>query len=198
MSGIAGSNDGVTAHALRRELHASRAVPSVITGVLVAAACILLFLEAVLKAVGDPPFLIDLDEVAAALGRLPGLVPASVLVPAGLLVFILGLVLALAAVLPGRRARFAVPNARAAVVVDSEILAATLARRARLAAGVGPEQVLVTVGRRRVEVSVRPTSGIPVDAEAVRQAVEEDLRGTVAEPFPTVQVAIAPSGVIGQ
>jgi hypothetical protein len=91
-----------------------------------------------------------------------------------------------------------VPNGRAAVVVDAEILAATLARRARLAAGVGPEQVLVTVGRRLVEVAVRPTSGIPVDAEAVRRAVEEDLRGTIAEPFPTVKVSIAPSGVIGQ
>ncbi len=198
MSGTTSSVDGVTARALRRELHSSRAVPSVITGILVAAACILLFLEAVLKAVGDPPFLIDLDAVATALGRLPDLLPASVLVPAGLLVFVVGLVLVLAAVLPGRRARYAVPNARAAVVVDSEILAATLARRARLAAGVGPEQVLVTVGRRLVEVAVRPTSGIPVDAETVRRAVEEDLRGTIAEPFPTVKVSIAPSGVIGQ
>ncbi|MHA7263070.1 DUF6286 domain-containing protein [Arthrobacter sp. TMN-37] len=198
MNGPAAGVDEVTQHALRRELHASRAVPSILTGTVVAAVSILLFLEAVLKAVGDPPFLIDLDRLAASLGRLPDLLPASLLVPAGLLVFVVGLMLFLAAVLPGRRARYAVPNGRAAVVVDAEILAATLARRARLAAGVGSEQVLVTVGRRLVEVTVRPTSGIPVDAESVRLAVQEDLRGTVAEPFPAVRVAVAPSGVIGQ
>jgi hypothetical protein len=190
--------DEVTARALRRELHASRAVPSVITGALVAAACVLLFLEAVLKAVGDRPFLLDLEQAAVWLGALPGSVPPSILVPAWLLVFGIGLVLFLAAVLPGRRARYAMPDARTAVVVDAEIVASSLARRARLTAGVGPEQVLVTVGRRLVEVSVRPTSGIPVNADEVRAAVDEELRGTVAEPFPTVRVAIAPSGVIGQ
>jgi hypothetical protein len=166
--------------------------------VLIAAACVLLFLEAVLKAVGDRPFLVDLERAAVWLGDLPRSVPPSLLVPAGLLVFVVGLVLFLAGVLPGRRARYAVPNARTAVVVDAEILASSLARRARLTAGVGPEQVLVTVGRRLVEVSVRPTSGIPVNADEVRAAVEGELRGTVAEPFPAVRVTIAPSGVIGQ
>ena len=198
MSRHDGAVDEVTARALRRELHASRAVPSVITGAVVAAACVLLFLEAVLKAVGDRPFLIDLERVGTWLGALPRSVPPSLLVPAGLLLLVIGLVLFLAAVLPGRRARYAIPNSRTAVVVDAEILASSLARRARLTAGVGPEQVLVTVGRRLVEVSVRPTSGIPVQAEGVRAAVEEELRGTVAEPFPTVRVTIAPSGVIGQ
>jgi hypothetical protein len=159
---------------------------------------VLLFLEAVLKAVGDRPFLLDLERTAVELGALPGRVPPSLLVPACLLVFVIGLVLFLAAVLPGRRARYAIPDARTAVVVDAEILASSLARRARLTAGVGPEQVLVTVGRRLVEVSVRPTSGIPVNADEVRAAVDEELRGTIAEPFPTVRVTIAPSGVIGQ
>jgi hypothetical protein len=198
MSSEYGAVDEVTARALRRELHASRAVPSVITGVVVAAACLLLFLEAVLKAVGDRPFLVDPGEAAGWLGRLPAGVPPSILVPAGLLVFVIGCVLFLAAVLPGRRARYAMPGVRTAVVVDAEILASALARRARLTAGVGPEQVLVTVGRRLVEVSVRPTSGIPVDAAEVREAVDDELRGTIAEPFPAVRVTIAPSGVIGQ
>nr|WP_269436913.1 DUF6286 domain-containing protein [Arthrobacter gengyunqii] len=109
-----------------------------------------------------------------------------------------GLVLFLQAVLPGRRPRYALPNPRAAVVVDAEVLASSLARRARLTAGVTSEQVLVTVGRTRVDVRIRPTSGVPVDEDAVRNAVAEELELTGLEPRPEVRVQVSQMGVIGQ
>ncbi|WP_216698712.1 DUF6286 domain-containing protein, partial [Arthrobacter sp. H41] len=115
-----------------------------------------------------------------------------------LLLFAVGLALFLLAVLPGRRIRYVVPSGRAAVVVDAEVLASALARRARQAAGVAPEQVMVTVGRKTADIQVRPTSGIPVDAAGVQSAVEDDLRHASVEPLPVVRVRIAPSGVIGQ
>ena len=120
------------------------------------------------------------------------------LAAAGALIFLVGLFFFLAAVLPGRRARLNIPNERAAVVVDAEVLASSLARRARVAAGVAPEQVLVTIGRRLVDVQVRPTSGIPVNEAAVREAVEDELRLTAVDPVPEVHVIVAQSGVIGQ
>lgn len=188
----------VTPRILRRELHASRAVPAVLTAAVVVLVSALLFLEAVLKAVGDPPFLLDFERAAAWLGRLPtGAEPAALGV-GSLLLFAVGLALFLLAVLPGRRIRYVVPSGRAAVVVDAEVLASALAKRARQAAGVAPEQVMVTVGRRTADVQVRPTSGIPVDAAGVQAAVEDDLRHASVKPLPVVRVRIAPSGVIGQ
>ena len=83
-------------------------------------------------------------------------------------------------------------------MVDAEVLASSLARRARLTAGVTPDQVLVTVGRTRVEVRVRPTSGIPVDSDAVRAAVEDELALTGLQPQPTVTVLVSTVGAIGQ
>ena len=48
------------------------------------------------------------------------------------------------------------------LMVDDQVLAASLARRARTDAAVGPGQVLVTVHGERVEVQLSPTSGTPV------------------------------------
>lgn len=188
----------LTSDVIRRETHASRAVPSTIAAVLVILASLYVMLEAALKALGQDPWLVGPEAAAGWIGSLPDGVSSSVLAAAGALIFLIGLFFFLAAVLPGRKARLSIPNERAAVVVDAEVLASSLARRARVAAGVTPEQVLVTIGRRLVEVQVRPTSGIPVSEQSVQAAVEDEFRRTDIEPVPEVRVAIAQSGVIGQ
>lgn len=188
----------LTSDVIRRETHASRAVPATIVAGLVILVCLYVMLEAALKALGQDPWLLGPEATAGWLGALPAGVSASVLAAAGVLIFLVGLLFFLAAILPGRRARLSIPNGRAAVVVDAEVLASSLARRARVAAGVTPEQVLVTIGRRLVDVQVRPTSGIPVNQESVQAAVEDELRRTAIDPVPEVSVAIAQSGVIGQ
>lgn len=188
----------LTSHVIRREMHSSRAVPATVVAALVTLACLYGMLEAALKALGQDAWLVAPEEAAAWVGSLPGGIAPSLLGAAGALLFLVGLIFLLTAVLPGRRARLSIPNERAAVVVDAEVLASSLARRARGAAGVTPEQVLVTIGRRLVEVQVRPTSGIPVDHQAVQAAVEDELNRTAVDPVPQVRVAVAPSGVIGQ
>ncbi|MHA7218994.1 DUF6286 domain-containing protein [Arthrobacter sp. MDT1-48-3] len=192
------STPASTARLVRRELHSSRAIASVGTAVLLIVALLVLLFEALLKAVGDEPFLVDLEAAAAWVGTLPGAAPASLLGAGSALLLVLGALLLLLAVLPGRRLRYTIPNERAAVVVDAEVVASSLARRARMAAGVAPEQVLVTVGRTTVTVQVRPTSGVPVDADAVRVAVADDLRRSSVVPEPRITVIVAESGVIGQ
>ena len=84
-----------------------------------------------------------------------------------------------------------------AVVVDDEVIASALARRARLAANVTPEQVMVVVSRRQVIVNVRPTSGVPVDGGAVRAAVDSELGEMALLPVPEVRINLASAGVIG-
>lgn len=188
----------LTQRVVRRELHSSRAAPSIVAAVLISAFCLYVMFEAALKATGQDPWLVGPDQAAGWVGSLSDNVAAAPLVGAGLLVFVVGLVFFLNAVLPGRRARYTIPNPRTAIVVDAEVLASALARRARVAAGVTGDQVMVTVGRRAVEVQVRPTSGVPVDVEGVRNVVEDELLKTSVEPLPAVRVAVAPSGVIGQ
>lgn len=191
-------NIRLTSEVIRRETHSSRAVPSTILAVIIILVCLYVMLEAALKALGQAPWLVGPETAAGWVGSLPAGVPGTVLAAAGALLFLIGLIFFLAAVLPGRKARLSIPNERAAVVVDAEVLASSLARRARVAAGVTPEQVLVTIGRRLVEVQVRPTSGIPVSADFVRTAVEDELERTAVDPLPEVRVLVAESGVIGQ
>ncbi|MBF4994726.1 hypothetical protein ITX31_11470 [Arthrobacter gandavensis] len=189
---------GSTARIVRRETHAARTVPAVIAAVLGILFCLYVLLEAVLQSLGQDEWLIDPPTFAHWLAGLPRDADPLMLGLAGALIFLAGLWFFLMAVLPGRRARYALPNPRAAVVVDAEVLASSLARRARLTAGVTSEQVLVTVGRTRVEVRVRPTSGIPVDPEALRAAVEDELALTGLQPLPAVSVLVSTVGAIGQ
>ena len=155
-------------------------------------------LEATLQALGQDAWLTDPAALGYWLSRLPAETDSAVLGLSGLLILLAGLVFFLQAVLPGRRPRYALPNPRAAVVVDAQVLASSLARRARITAGVSAEQVLVTVGRSRVDVRIRPTSGIPVSEDAVREAVAEELELTGVDPRPEVRVQISQVGVIGQ
>jgi hypothetical protein len=108
-----------------------------------------------------------------------------------------GLFFFLSAILPGRRARHLLEEPGVAVVVDDEVIASALARRARQAANVTPEQVMVVVSQRQAVVNVRPTSGVPVSETTVREAVEDELRSMAPIPMPAVRVNLAESGVIG-
>lgn len=182
---------------VHRETHSSRAVPALILAGLTATAALYVLLEALLQALGQPAWLVAPADVGAWFAALPELSP-SLLAAAGLFLAVVGLLLLGQALLPGRRARHGLPSSRAAVVVDAEVIAASLARRARLAAGVNPEQVLVTVARKLVDVQVRPTSGIPVDSDAVRAAVDDELGSCALDPQPEVRVRIASRGVVGQ
>jgi len=100
-------------------------------------------------------------------------------------------------VLPGRRARHLLPDRRAAVVVDDEVIAAALARRARLAANVAKEQVMVVVSRNRITVNVRPTSGVPLRPDAVLEAVRREVEEMGPWPMPEVRIQVATAGVVG-
>ncbi|MBO0909249.1 DUF6286 domain-containing protein [Arthrobacter sunyaminii] len=192
------SNDVRTRQIVRRETHASRAAASIVLVILAIIFCLYVLLEATLQALGQDAWLTDPAALGAWLSRLPENADSAILGLSGLLILLAGLVFFLQAVLPGRRPRYSLPNPRAAVVVDAEVLASSLARRTRLTAGVTAEQVLVTVGRTRIDVRIRPTSGIPVDEEAVRAAVTEELELTGLAPRPEVRVQVSSVGVIGQ
>jgi hypothetical protein len=182
---------------LKRETRSSRAVAAVIAAVLVIVLCGFALLETALRAFGQPPWLIDPEAAMAQILALPEGARPLLLGVVGAVLVMAGLFFFLNAVLPGRRARHLLWDRRAAVVVDDEVIASALARRARLAANVGPEQVMVVVSRNRVVVNVRPTSGVPLNADAMLAAVNDELRAMGPSPMPEARINVAPEGVIG-
>ncbi|MET4902185.1 DUF6286 domain-containing protein [Paenarthrobacter sp. CC6] len=189
--------DPAMSRILRRETHSSRAGAAVIAAVLVIILCVYALLEAGVRAVGQPPWLVDPTTAAERIIALPEGISPLLLGASGAVVAMVGLFFLFHAVLPGRRARHLLRDPRTAVVVDDEVLASALARRARMAANVTQEQVMVVVSRQTVVVNVRPTSGSRVSHDAVLAAVQAELEEMSPVPMPTVRVNLASSGVIG-
>jgi hypothetical protein len=163
----------------------------------VAVVCAYGLLESTLQALGQPAWLIDPESAARAVAGLPAGVNRGLLGLVGAVLAMIGLILVAVAVRPGRRGRRSLPGGRIAVVVDDEVLASALARRARAAAVVRPEQVNVVMTEREAIVHVRPTSGIPVRAEDVLAAAEDELARLRPEPYLQLRVRVEGTGVVG-
>ncbi|WP_240630363.1 DUF6286 domain-containing protein [Specibacter cremeus] len=182
---------------LRREAYSSRAPLSIIAAIVIGLLAVYGLLEAMLRVLRQPPWLLDPPVAARWIADLPHGVSSTLLGVIGAVVVLLGLVALANALLPGRRARHVIPDPRVAVVVDDEVIASALARRARTVAGVTREQVMVVVSRAAVQVNIRPTSGIRLAEEAIRAAVQAEVDAMVLDPRPAVRVQVGQSGVIG-
>lgn len=110
-------------------------------------------------------------------------IPAPWIVASGVIVALVGIILVLVAVTGGRRARHVLNTVRSVTVVDDEVIASALARRAASTAGISPDNTEVTISRRRVDVRLTPISGVPVNQTAVVSAVAEELDSYQLEPL---------------
>lgn len=182
----------------RRQTHSPRSFASIIAGVLVALICLYFMFEAAMKSIGQEVWLKSPGQWWQWFAALPQGANVPLVALGSVIILLLGLFFLLQGLLPGRKARRAIANDRAVVVIDHEVLAATLARRARAEANVSPEQVVVVVGHSAVDVQVRPTSGIRIDADAVSAAVADELARNLIDPAPSVTVRVADTGVVGQ
>ncbi|ALV41077.1 hypothetical protein AU252_07860 [Pseudarthrobacter sulfonivorans] len=182
-----------------RETHSSRAAVAIVAAVLVMGLAGYGLLESAVHAIGQPAWLIEPQLAAERIVALPAGIPPLLLGASGAVVAMVGMFFLLNAILPGKRARHVLNGigTSSAVVVDDEVIASALARSARLAANVTPEQVMVVVSRRQAIVNVRPTSGVPVAEAAVLAAVQDELSGMSLVPVPDVRVNISTVGVIG-
>lgn len=200
-SGSRRSNGPDMRRILYRETHSSRAAVSVAAAVLVLVLAAYGVLESGVHALGQPAWLIEPQVAAQRIVDLPAGVPPLLLAATGAVLAMVGLIFLLNGILPGKRARHLLATGHGpgspAVMVDDEVIASSLARRARLAANVTPEQVMVVVSQRQVLVNVRPTSGVPVDQDRVLEAVRDELEQMLLQPAPVPRVNVAPSGVIG-
>ncbi|MDR6170240.1 MULTISPECIES: hypothetical protein [unclassified Curtobacterium] len=188
------THDRVYRRIVRRETNASRSgavvVAMLVTLVLAAAAVFaaaLVFLDQ--RALGvDPRAVVD------AAARAPRGLDATVVVGIAAIVALAGLVFLAQGLLPQRRPRHAMSSSRLAVVIDDEVLASAAARAARSATRLGQDAAVGTVGRRTVDVVLRPPAGADVPAVAATEAVTAEFAAIDAQPGVTARVRVQPTG----
>ena len=182
---------------VRREMHSPRSTPAIALAVAIVLVAAWVGTESVLHYLGRPALLVDPVDAFDAAIALPTAVTAPALIGTGVVLALLGLALVLLAVTPGRRASHHGRTGRTAVIVGNRAIASALARRAARAAGVGNDQVVVSVARRVAEVRVSRSSGWPVDEQAVAAAVQLEIAALDVSPALRSTVVVERHGVVG-
>jgi hypothetical protein len=161
---------------LRRETHSSRSGVAVTLAVLLILVFAWIGTESVLAAVGTAPLLVAPADAASAVLGAAG-APVGTLTAIGVVVAIIGLVLIVVSLAPGRRGRRAAGADRTAVVVDDRVIARSLARTASFAGDVHPDRVNVSVGKKVALVEIDPVSGRTADLRSIEEAVRDEIGG---------------------
>ncbi|UAJ78915.1 hypothetical protein IT072_17110 [Leifsonia sp. ZF2019] len=187
---------GVDARIVRRETHSPRSTAAVVTAIAIAVVVCWLALESVLHLLQLPPVLMSPRDILTRVAAAPSAGSATLVVVA-IAAGLLGLVLLALSILPGRRPRRRLAAERLAIVADDTMLASALARRAAQVAGVAPDAVTVSLGRRSGTVRIVPVSGAPVDRDAVRNAVTEEFAAAGTGAPMRIAVVVPPSGKVG-
>jgi len=180
----------------RRELHSPRSGASIVVASLVVLALAYVATETVLAIAQQSPLLVSPTDMGKGIAGATSL-DTGILIAAGVVVALIGIVLIVIAVAPGRRARRGIDSERTAVVVDNEVIASALARHAARAGRVSPDNVSVSVSHRAAVVDLTPASGMPVDKDAVLAAVQAELDTLGLAPTLTPRVVISSRGKVG-
>jgi hypothetical protein len=196
MSDLSTPPTGTYRRIARRETHSPRSTLAIVLAVIVIVVCLWFATEIVLGLLNQPPLLVSVPALASAIVAVPS-VPVAFLWAFGAVAALLGLVLIVAAVTPGRTARHIVATEQTVSIVDNQVVASALARHAAFAANVNPDNVRVTVSHRRAIVRLVPVSGLPVDVAAVTRAVDEQLAGYRLSPGIRSRVIVNESGKVG-
>lgn len=189
------SNGSVERRIRRRSVHRSRSTAVAVALVVLALVAAWIGTESVLRAIGRPPLLADPQTaVDAALQTDAAFVTIAEVIAVVLVV--LGIVLIVLALKPGRQHRSVVQHDRGAVVIDTRIVASTAANAAGTAAGVPEGNASATARGRRTEVRIVPVTGIPVDEQAVQAAVRDRLSGLDERFGQNIRVRIDEKGTL--
>lgn len=195
MSGI---DPGLYRRVLRREQHSSRSGSAIVVLVLLTLVVGYVGVEAVYAALGRRALLFSpIDVVATLTSSVDGGGTSGLVLGAGVVAAILGLVLIGLAVTPGRRGRHTVDDDRVALVVDDRVIASSLARAARVSGRLSDQQVSAWVSRRRAQIDLTPASGVAVDEQSVEAATRSELESVAYRPELTARVRTTDTGRVG-
>ena len=117
------------------------------------------------------------------------MVPAG-LIAAGVVIAVVGLIVLVIAVAPGRLSRHEMAWDDRAVVVDNGVVASSIAQHLSNESGIARENVVVGVAHRTVDVTVRPPLGIPVDIDRLRAIVDDEVASYRLTPSVRTRVRV--------
>ena len=167
--------DAVLRTVVRRETHSPRTVAMLVVVVLLLLALAYAAVEIILDLTGAQPLLVSPGEALNAVVAAPtALMPVAFIV-GGVVLAILGLIVLVIALKPGRLSRHEMEWGECAVVVDNGVVASALAQHLSNESGIARDDIVVGVAHRAVDVTVRPPIGIPVDEAQLRRIVDEEV-----------------------
>ncbi len=167
--------DSVLRTVVRRETHSPRTGAMLVVVILLVLAAVYAAVEIGLSLAGRPPLLVAPGAAFDALAALPTAVVPAALIAIGAVIAVVGLIVLVIAVAPGRLSRHEMTWGDRAVVVDNGVVASSIAQHVSLESGIARENVVVGVAHRSVDVTVRPPLGIPVDLERLRTIVDDEV-----------------------
>ncbi len=187
--------DGIYSRLVRRETHSSRSTIAIVVALILAIVLAWIAVESVLAALGQPALLAaPADAVKAVLDAASA--PAGAIVAGAVVVAVVGLILVIVSLSPGRRGRRSAGVDRTAVVVDDRVIAQRLAQTAGYAGDISPDQVKVSVGGGSVDVLLELQPGRTVDKAGVQRSVEEELAGYDITPALRPKVRVSEKGSV--
>lgn len=189
------SNGSVERRIRRRSVHRSRSTAVAVALVVLALVAAWVGTESVLRAIGRPPLLAD-PQTAVDAALQPDAAFVTIAEVIAVVLVVLGIVLIVLALKPGRQHRSVVQHDRGAVVIDTRIVASTAANAAGTAAGVPEGNASATARGRRTDVRIVPVTGIPIDEQAVQAAVRDRLSGLDERFGQNIRVRIDEKGTL--
>ena len=189
------SNGSVERRIRRRSVHRSRSTAVTVALVVLVLVAAWIGTESVLRAIGRPPLVADPQTAVDAALR-PDAAFTTIAEVVAVVLVVLGVVLIVLALKPGRQHRSVVEHERGAVIIDTRIVASTAANAAGMAAGVPEGNASATARGRRTEVRVVPVTGVPVDEALVRDAVRDRLVGLDERFGRSVRVRVEEKGTL--
>ncbi|MDU0366798.1 DNA/RNA endonuclease G [Microbacterium sp. KSW4-17] len=167
--------DAVLRTVVRRETHSPRTVAMLVVVVLLLLVLAYAAVEIILALTGAQPLLVSPGEALNAVVAAPtALMPVAFIV-GGVVLAILGLIVLVVALKPGRLSRHEMEWGQRAVVVDNGVVASALAQHLSNESGIARDDIVVGVAHRAVDVTVRPPVGIPVDEAQLRRIVDAEV-----------------------
>lgn len=160
---------------VRRETHSPRTVAMIVAVVILVLALLYVAVEIILSVLGQPALLLGPAAAFAGIVGLPTQIPAGVSIAVGAGIGILGLVLVILAVAPGRLSRHQFTVGESAVVVDNGVIASAVAQRISDETGLPRDQVRVGVAHRSADVTVSPALGVPLEESRVREIASAEI-----------------------
>jgi hypothetical protein len=175
---------------VRRETHSPRTVAMVIAVVILILSLVYVGVEIVLDLLAQPALLAGPEAAFAWIAGLPDAQPESAVVAGGLALGVVGLVFVVLAVAPGRLPKHEMTWPDRAVVVDNGVIASALAQRLSDETGIARDRISVGVSHRRIDATVNPGPGVPLDAAVVRDLVDTELAAYRLAPPVTTRVRV--------